>query len=387
MNEWLGLPGLRAMGDEERQALERVLARGALYRGAGLAPPEEVEGCEEELARLVGRKHVLMLNSGTSALLAALHALGVGEGDEVIVPSYGWLTNVSSVLYVGATPVFVPVGPGVCVDTSFLEQALSPRTKAITPIHACGWPCDMETLRGFARKHGLAVLDDASQALGSSATWGDVTAYSFQSFKIVTGGEGGALATDDTSLYLSAVRFHDSGLSRMARHRPKPMGYEVPVGVGLNLRMSELEAALIRVQLRRLPHIRESLKKASRALLDAFAPALASGGVRHLTPPAGATDNGTFLLFEAADARTAHAFDAALRQAGCHIHLVSKDRTHGLPGWLEYLETNNLPHRVVGRDVALERSERVLALHVNWALTETGFAQVRSAVESFLSSI
>ena len=386
MNEWLGLPGLRAMGQEEQQAVERVLAGRALYRGTGLNPPEEVEGCEEELARQVGRKHVLMLNSGTSALLAALHALRVGPGDEVIVPGYGWLTNVSSLLYVGATPVFVPVGPGLCVDTGFLEQAVGPRTRAITPIHACGWPCDMATVRDFARRHGLAVLDDASQALGSSATWGDVTAFSFQSFKIITGGEGGALATDDSSLYLSAVRFHDSGLARMARPPLRPTGPEVPVGLGLNLRMTELEAALIRVQLRRLPEIRESLRRAAGALLDAFAPALARGGVRRLTPPAGASDNGTFLLFEAADARTAHAFDEALRRAGVHIHLVSKDRTHGLPGWLEYLDTNRLPHRVVGREVALERSERVLALHVNWALTEKELAQVRSAMGAFLAS-
>lgn len=386
MNEWLGFPGARAMGEEEREAVARVLERRTLYRGTGLAPPEEVERCEEELARLVGRKHVLLMNSGTSAILAALHALGIGKGDEVIVPGYGWLTNVSAVLYVGATPVLVPTGPGLNLDPAWLEQAVSPQTRAITPVHACGQPCDLEEIRRFAQRHGLKIMDDASQAIGTSAAAGDVTAYSFQAFKIITSGEGGALGTDDDALYRAGARFHDAGLERMARPRVEPHGFPLPKGLGLNLRMSELDAAVLRVQIRKLPEIRERLRRAADALADVFAPALAVGAVRRLAPPPGAEENRTFLLFEAVDAGAAEAFGAALNQAGCRILRVSDDVYHGIAGWLQYLQTNRLPHRVVGADEARQAQARLLTLHVNWEISEVELAQVKAGVASFLKT-
>jgi dTDP-4-amino-4,6-dideoxygalactose transaminase len=375
---------MRALGEEERTAVERVLRRRTLYRGVGLVAPEEVERCEEELARLVGRRHVVLMNSGTSALLAALHALGIGEGDEVIVPGFGWLTNLSTVLYAGATPVLVPTGPGLGLDPSWLEEARSARTRAITPVHACGSPCLMEPILSFARRHGLSVLDDASQAMGTSAAGGDLTAFSFQAFKIVTSGEGGALGTDDEALYRAAVRFHDAGLERMAQPRRGAPGLELPRGLGLNLRMSELDAALLRVQLTRLPALKAALGRAAEALTAALAPAMVSGAVRRVPPAPGQTENQTFLVLEAAEAGVARAFEAALNEAGCRVLLASRDRYHGIQGWLEYLEENRLPYRVVGAEDAKRVQERVLMLHVNWEISEAELEQVRAGVAAFL---
>lgn len=370
---WVGFPGVRAIDEEERRAIDAVLERRTLYRGAGLVPPVEVRDGERELREGLQRKFAILMNSGTSALLSALVAGGIGEGDEVIVPGYGWLTDVSVVLERRAVPVFAPVGEDLTIDVARLAECITPSTRAIAPVHACGRPYDVAGVAEFAQRHGLMVIEDACQALGArvhdrpAGAFGDMTALSFQAFKLVSGGEGGALLTDDPSLYEKAFRFHDAGLSRFAEGAG-PEGL-VPTGLGLNLRMSELTAALVRVQLRRLPHVMARLQEARDALLGALGDALGAGALRLPRPRPGSVDNGTFLVLRADEPAIARTFLDTMRERGCAIRLASEASLHALPGWLDYLRREKFAHRVVGRDVAEAALQRALILEINWQQT------------------
>jgi 8-amino-3,8-dideoxy-alpha-D-manno-octulosonate transaminase len=388
--DWIGFAGARAISDEEREAVASVLSRRTLYRGRGLAPPEEASLCEAELAELLGRRYVVLMNSGTSALLAALRAVGVGPGDEVILPGYGWLTDVTTVLHLGAVPVFAPLGPDLNLDPARLEACFSERTRAVAPVHACGRPFDLPAVAEIARRRGVPLVEDACQCLGGRidgrlvGTEGQAAVFSFQAFKIVTAGEGGAMATDDEALYLSALRFHDAGLARfslpsLSRSRAGPEG-QVPVGVGLNLRMSELGAALLRVQLRRLPELLGRLTRARTALLETFSEAFAAGVLRACPPRQGVEENGTFLQLKAPDARVARRMTEALCARGVPVRLAAAAPLHALPGWLEYLDRHGYAYRVVDRESSLDVLNRTLLLEVNWEQSPDALQRLRGDV-------
>lgn len=368
--EWVGYPGARVIGEAEHKAVVDVLARRTLYRGAGLNEPREVSAVEVELARRLGRRFALTFNSGTSALVAGLVALGVGEGDEVIVPGYGWLTDVSAVLHLKAVPVLCPIGADLNIDPARIPECLTPRTKAITPVHACGRACDLDLVRAAAP--GVSVLDDACQALGATSGGRPVggegtaaTVLSFQSFKIITAGEGGALVTDDEELYVAAVRYHDAGLSRFAHAAASRGAPMQPIGVGLNLRMSELTAALLRVQLGRLEEVRAGQRAARERLSAAFAPAFEAGLLEEAPQGPGTEDNGTFLLLTARDGDAARGLHRALAALGVPLVHGIEDALHTSPGWAAYMQDQGFPFRSVGLEATRAILERTLFLQVN----------------------
>jgi dTDP-4-amino-4,6-dideoxygalactose transaminase len=373
--DWIGFAGARGIGREELSAVERVLSRRTLYRGAGLAPPEEVDALERELESSLGRRHAVAVNSGTSALVAALEAANVGVGDEVVVPAYGWLTDVSAVLSVGAVPVLAPVDEDLNLDPTRLPEALGPRTKAVIAVGACGLAADFAPLREATKDRGIVLIDDACQSLGArarSGTSSDVEILSFQSFKIVTGGEGGALLTDDAALYERAVEYHDAGLSRFARSRAR--GGNKPRGIGLNLRMAELVAAVVRVQLGRLRATLEQLASAHQELAQAFEDAKLDLRVRQAAPGA---DNRTYVVLVSPSEELAQEVSARLREEGCPITTAADDALHCSTGWIEYLEGEGFEHRVVEGRATRSVLGRVLTLPVNWQRSDVRIEQLR----------
>lgn len=372
-SDWIAFAGARGVGDEELAAVEGVLRRRTLYRGAGLAPPVEVDALERELGEALGRRYALTLNSGTSALVAGLKAMGVGRGDEVVLPSYGWLTEVSAVLELGAIPVLAPIGWDLNLDPSRLGEAVTPRTKAVMCIGACGLACDVARLRDVTRATHVPLLEDACQALGARRPGerSDVEVHSFQAFKIVTGGEGGALVTDDEAVYRAALCYHDAGLSRFAQAGERSLK---PVGVGLNLRMSEIVAALVRVQLRRLPSTLERLAAARDQMVRVLTESHLGLRVRTAPP---AEDNGTYVVVTCPSPEIATQVRAALHASGCPIELAAKDDLHCATGWLEYLTRERFEHRAVGLEASLAVLERTLTLPINWAQDEVQLDTVR----------
>jgi dTDP-4-amino-4,6-dideoxygalactose transaminase len=234
----------RTIADEVMPAVERTLASGGYILG------EPVERFEQAFAAVSGARHAIALNSGTSALHLALHALGVGPGDEVITTAHTFLATASAIEYVGATPVFVDIdAERLTLDPAHLAQAIGPRTRAIIPVHIHGQPADMDGIMTIARSRDLAVIEDAAQAhLGrykerAVGTIGRIGCFSFYPAKNLGAcGEGGAVVTDDPELARQVAAMRDWGQLTRGVH-------ELP---GYNFRMDAIQGAILGVKLRHL---------------------------------------------------------------------------------------------------------------------------------------
>jgi 8-amino-3,8-dideoxy-alpha-D-manno-octulosonate transaminase len=214
-------------------------------------------------------RYVLGVTSGTAALIVAVAALGIGPGDEVILPAWCWYSCYDAIVLAGALPVFAECDKSLNIDPDDLEHRITPQTKAIMPVHLEGCPCDMDRILAIARRHGLKVLEDCAQSLGASykgkpvGSMGDIGMYSFHYCKTVTSGEGGALVTDDPILYERACRFHDLGPLRPALQR-RLGGSRVPGFAGAQFRMSEFTGAVLVAQMRKLDSIVAALRANGR---------------------------------------------------------------------------------------------------------------------------
>jgi hypothetical protein len=243
---------------DEIAAVTRVLESGCVNFWTG----RECEQFEAEYAQYVGVRHAITLANGTLALELALHALGIGPGDEVVVPSRTFIASASCVVARGATPVVAdidPVSQNLTADT--IRAVLSPRTRAIVAVHLAGWPCEMEPIMALAREHGLHVVEDCAQAHGARyrgrpvGSFGDAAAFSFCQDKIVsTGGEGGMLLTNNSALWEKAWAYKDHGKSYAAvfRREHAPGFRWLHESFGSNWRMTEMQAAIGRLQLGKL---------------------------------------------------------------------------------------------------------------------------------------
>ena len=210
----------------------------------------------------MGAKHVLAVNSGTSALIASLVAAGVGPGDEVIVPAYTFFASASAIVVAKAIPVITEIDETLTLDPAAVEKAITKRTKAIMPVHMLGLPSKMDALRAIARKHKLVIIEDTAQAFGGKyhgqylGTLGDLGCISLDAYKVIGTGEGGLVLTNDEWMYTKAQSYHDAA----ACWRPDRFARERKPGelfCGENYRMPELCAAVGIAQLRKLDWINE----------------------------------------------------------------------------------------------------------------------------------
>lgn len=254
------------IGEEEVEEVRKVLLSGHLFRvGEGVEGHlHEADRFEREWAQLIGTEYALCIaGGGTAALICGLVGMGIGPGDEVIVPGYTWMATATSVLAVGAIPVIAEVDETLALDPEHVRRKITPNTRAIIPVHMVGRPANMQALLDIAREHDLMVLEDCCQADGGSyrskrlGSWGNAGAFSFNYFKIISCGEGGALTTNDRTLYERALVFHDGG----AAFRPYAKELGIPIFVGIQLRATEVMGAILRVQLRRLDGILSDLRR------------------------------------------------------------------------------------------------------------------------------
>ncbi|MGW1992963.1 DegT/DnrJ/EryC1/StrS family aminotransferase [Embleya sp. NPDC001921] len=267
-------PGYAWFGDEERRNIAEVLDAWQSTISVHSQPLSDDSQCrrlERETADLLATSHCLTLNSGTSALLAALAALGIGPGDEVIVPGYMYVACLAAVAYSGATPVLAEIDESLTLDPEDVLSRITPRTRAIMAVHMLGAACDMDALTRIAREHDLVLIEDAAQACGGRyrgrrlGTLGDVGVFSLNVFKVVTGGDGGLLVTEDPETFQRAYSFHDHGWFPYRRQDGPG-----DVLLGLNLRMTEFTAAISRAQLARLDAVLAHLRALERQLTEAI---------------------------------------------------------------------------------------------------------------------
>ncbi|HLJ90004.1 MAG TPA: DegT/DnrJ/EryC1/StrS family aminotransferase [Candidatus Angelobacter sp.] len=256
------IPAWPAYGVEELAAMQRVVESRKWWRGTG----SEVESFEREFADFHGCRFALAVSNGTQALEIALACLGIGFGDEVIVPAFTFVATATAVLTVGAIPVTVDVDLDTyCMNVESVWQAITPKTKAIIPVHLAGHPADMDGLLEISRKTGVFIVSDSAHAHG--ARWKGVSLpkltpasmYSFQNLKLLSAGEGGALLTDDEEIAQRAWLRHTYG-------RPNRDTKYQHLELGTNCRMTEFQGAVLRPQLTRFPQLLQEREEGSQRL-------------------------------------------------------------------------------------------------------------------------
>lgn len=262
--------------EDEIQAVEKVLRSGKVNYWTG----QECREFEKEFAAFVGAKYAIAMANGTVTLEAALRALGVGPGDEVITTPRTFMASASCIVMCGATPIFADVdreSQNITAET--IAKKITAKTKAIIPVHLAGWPCEMDKIMALAQKHKLWVIEDCAQAHGAAykgkkvGAWGHIASFSFCQDKIMTtGGEGGMVTTDDKALWEKMWSLKDHGKDYdVVYHRQHAPGFRwLHEHFGTNWRMTEMQAAIGRKQLEKLPSWLEKRRHFAQMLSEAF---------------------------------------------------------------------------------------------------------------------
>jgi dTDP-4-amino-4,6-dideoxygalactose transaminase len=260
------------IGQAEIDAVAKVIRSGKLFRYAKQGGTW-CERFERQLAERIGVRYALTTTSGTASLICALAGVGVGPGDEVIVPAYTFIASALAVLAVGAVPVVAEIDETLTLDPKDAARRITRRTRAIMPVHMAGRVCNLTALGRLARRNRLVLIEDACQAVGGSyrgrrlGAIGRVGAFSFNYFKNITCGEGGAVLTSDREVFERAMIQHDGGCAFWT-----PDGqFRTPIFAGGNFRISEIQGAILLVQLRRLDRILARLRKRREAMREALA--------------------------------------------------------------------------------------------------------------------
>lgn len=311
-------PGAHAMCEEEVEAVLRVCRSRSLYRYYGMDLQREASSFEEEFAQFLGISYVVAVTSGTAALHTALSALRVGPGCEVIVPAYMWVSVIAAVVNLGAIPVLADIDNTFCLDPDDVQRKITPRTAGVIAVHMSGAPADAVRLAEVARRNNIFLLEDCAQCVGGSidgrrvGTFGDMAIFSFQMNKNMSSGEGGAVVTGDEELHKRAVASHDTGYSRNSSGKLL-MSDSDSYGWGRGVRLDELRAAVLRVQLRKLPGTIQRMHHSKYRIIQEL-DSHSEISQRRVLDPAG--DTGCFLITIFPDAASAHAVNNLLRLQG-----------------------------------------------------------------------
>lgn len=348
------------VGDEERAAVDAVLASGMLAQGA------EVASFEEEFsAQLTPGAQVVAVNSGTSALHIGLLASGVGEGDEVIVPSFTFAATGNSVALTGATPVFADIEPDFfCLDPDSIRASITEHTKGIMPVHLYGHPANMTEIRKIADEFGLQIFEDAAQAHGASlhgemvGTFGSFAGFSLYPTKNMTSGEGGMISTKDPEIARRA---------RLLRNQGMEVQYSNEL-VGLNNRMTNIHAAIGRVQLSKLEGWTKT-RQENAAFLNANLESV-------LTPPVAEGAVHVYHQYTIRVEDDRDGFANALREeykVGCGVYYPIPN--HRLPSLAHYAPGLELPNTEAA-------AKQVISLPVHPSLTQEDLERIVEAVNA-----
>lgn len=315
------MPGFELFGDAERKEVQDVLNSGVLMRYGfdGLRQGHwKAKDLETAIEERFAVQHAQLLSSGTAAVSMALAASGVGAGDEVIMPCFTFVASFEAILMLGATPVVVDIDDTLTLDIEAVELAITPKTKAIMPVHMCGSMANLHALKSICNAHNLLLIEDACQAIGGTykgqalGTIGDLGCFSFDFVKTVTCGEGGVVITNDPKYAKHLDHFSDHGHDHIGNDR----GAENHPFLGYNFRISELNAAVGLAQFRRIDEFLALQKKHYKILRGALEPL---DGVTFRSVPEGGEESYAFLNFFLEDLETARAVNQAFKANGLDV--------------------------------------------------------------------
>lgn len=394
------MPGFEIFGAEEKAQVLEVLDSGVLFRYEFAAQRNNVWKVlefERAFAAYTGAAHAQAVTSGSAALKVALTALGVGAGDEVITQGFTFVATWEAILDCGAIPVFTEIDMTLNMDPADLEKKITPRTKAIIPVHMMGAQARIEEIKAIADRHNIPVLEDTAQAAGGRlrgkhlGSFGAVGTFSFDSVKTMTTGEGGMCITSDPALWQRMSEYQDHGHD----HVPNPggRGGEGRPFIGFNFRMMEIQGAIGLAQLAKLDGIVAAQKKNKQFFQEA-AGVLPGVVFREILDPEG--DSATFISFLLPDKDRARAVNQVLREEGVGAVNWSENGWHYYPNWEHLLEgktpcANGWPfnahgkRRVIYDPQALPNSsailERTLTYQVPIILAEEQKSKIANALK------
>ena len=312
------MPGFELFDSDEQSGVNDVLETGIFMRYGFDGPRKGVwksKELETALCNVFGSKHAQLVSSGTAALTTAMAALGIGYGDEIILPSFTFVASFEAVISVGAIPVFVDVDDTLTLNPDAVRNAITSKTKCIMPVHMCGSMADMDALEAICREHKLILLEDACQSIGAThkgrklGTIGDAGTFSFDFVKTITCAEGGAVITNRDDVYIKSDGYSDHGHD----HKGVDRGADLHPFVGYNFRISELHAAVGLAQIQKLDQFLDIQKRNHTALKEMLVQ-VPEISFRRIPDPQG--DSCTFLSWFLPTEAVARAVVASLKEQG-----------------------------------------------------------------------
>jgi len=393
------MPGTELYGAEERKELEDVMQTGIFFRYNHENLRNNIwkaKDFEEEVKKITKAKYAHAVSSGSAAVIAALASAGIGAGDEVIVPPFTYVASIEAVLLVGAIPVFAEIDETLCLSAEGIKKVLTPKTKGICLVHMCGGMADMDAIMSIVKEHNLILVEDAGQAFGafykgtSVGLFGNAGCYSFDFFKIATAGEGGVLVTNDESTYKLADSYTDHGHDHIGSNR----GMEQHPIIGFNYRISEMHAAVGKVQTQRVPDVIKRNNK-NKKLLTALLSKTEGISFATLADPDG--DSATFLNMFLPDTAAAKAVVDEMNKAGIGgFNYWFINMYHFINQWdhVKQLKTaSKLPVELLGspqdyKNLDLPKSQEVIGRLISFGIRCTWTEEeVRSLAEKISACV
>ena len=339
------MPGFELFSDAERKEVHDVLDSGVLMRYGfdGMRNGHwKAKELEHALEAQFNVQHAQLVSSGTAAVSVALAITGIGAGDEVIMPTFTFVASFEAIMMLGAIPVLVDIDDTLTLDPAAIRKAITPKTKAIMPVHMCGSMANLDAIKAICDEHHLILVEDACQAIGGTykgkalGSIGDVGCFSFDFVKTMTCGEGGAIITNNSKYSVNADHYSDHGHDHVGNDR----GAETHPFLGYNFRISELNAAVGLAQVRRLPEFLSIQKKNYTVLREALADI---SEVTFRTVPAGGEESYAFLNFFMPDLETARKVMAGFKENGIDVCFHYYDNNwHYIRKWEHLKELKSL---------------------------------------------
>jgi len=389
-------PGAYWIGEEEKKEVLDVLESGKVNRYGDLNDPSfqhKVLSLENEFAQYSGAKHCAATSSGTSTLLISLSAIGVQPGDEIIIPTYTFIASFGAAMFLGAVPVLTEINESLCIDPADIERRITPKTKAIMPVHILGNPCDMDAIMDIANRKGLPVIEDCCQACGASyksrkvGTFGELGGYSLNIFKTITAGDGGMLITNDDKHYEYAFSMTDQGYKK----KSGILEITPPSIMGLNFRMNELTGAFALAQLRKLDKITAAMRKKKNRLKEQIS-VVKGMKFRTLHDAEGECGSLLTVIFDSKEkaAKVSQALNTVtVNDTGWHVYsnmdqVVRYIKEHGYPHTVEeFPRTDDILKRAINISIGVVDAGLGSAFGINIDSTNE---EIDAAAERFIQA-